>query len=146
MEFSDNGCLSPGIHYMTWEDFYDLFSFSPKRKIFLAGLEHAIDILRQCGCTVIYIDGSFVTEKLEPNDYDACWDGDWDIVSKNMLKLEPIFVDPIDLSTGRKKQKLKYQGEIFPSFFIADKGITYLDFFQQIRFSTIKKGIVAINL
>lgn len=146
MDFLDNGCLPHGIHEMTWEEFYDRFSFSPKRKFLLEGLERAIDTLRQCECTVIYIDGSFVTQKLEPNDYDACWEGDCDIVCLNMLKLEPLFIDLADLSTGRKGQKSKYKGEIFPSFIEADKGISYLDFFQQIRFSTDKKGIVAIKL
>ena len=73
MNFSENGCLVSGIHFMTWGDFYDQFSFSPRRKILIEGLGRAIDKLRHCGCSVIYIDGSFVTEKLEPNDYDACW-------------------------------------------------------------------------
>lgn len=146
MEFSDNGCLVPGVHDMTWEEFYNQFSFSPRRKILLVGLKSAIDILKKCECTVLYIDGSFVTDKLEPNDYDACWDGDWDNVSMNMLKLEPIFIDETDLSTGRIGQKNKYKGEIFPSFFYADKGISYLEFFQQISFLPDKKGIVAIKL
>ena len=147
MDFLDNGCLVPGIHFMTWDDFYDQFNFSPKRKILLEGLEGAIDIFRQCGCTIIYIDGSFVTQKLEPNDYDACWEGDWDLVTINLARLEPVFIDFVDLSTGRKKQKLKYGGEIFPAEFSADSmGTSYLDFFQQIRFSSNKKGIVAIKL
>ena len=144
MEFLDNGCLSPGIHVMQWVDFLDQFSFSPKRKILLEGLERAVDILRQCGCTVIYIDGSFVTNKLEPNDYDACWEGELGLVVPNMKIIEPIF---LDLSDGRKKQKLKYKGEVFPAEIPADSlGTSYLDFFQQIRFSTDKKGIVAIKL
>lgn len=63
-----------------------------------------------------------------------------------MLKFEPLFIDFDDLSTGRKGQKSKYKGEIFPWFIEADKGISYLDFFQQIRFSSDKKGIVAIKL
>jgi hypothetical protein len=144
MDFLDNGCLSLGIHNMTWVDFFDQFSFSPKRKVLLAGLERAIDVLRKCGCTVIYIDGSFVTEKLEPNDYDACWEGDFAIVCTNMQSIEPVF---LDLSNGRKKQKLKYKGEIFPAEIPADLlGTLYIEFFQQIRFTTDKKGIVAIKL
>lgn len=147
MDFLNNGCLVPGVHFMTWDVFYDQFNFSPKRKILLAGLERAIDVFRQCGCVVIYIDGSFVTQKLEPNDYDACWEGDWDFVTMNLARLEPLFIDFVDLSTGRKKQKLKYNGEIFPAEFSADSiGTSYLDFFQQIRFSSGKKGIVAIKL
>lgn len=144
MEFLDNGYLPQGVHQMTWAEFYNVFNFSPKRKVLLAGLEKAIDILRQCGCTAIYINGSFVTEKLEPNDYDACWEGDMESVCSKLSKIEPVFLDFTD---GRKNQKLKYNGEIFPSIIPADPtGISYLDFFQQIRFSKFKKGIVLINL
>jgi hypothetical protein len=28
--------------------------------------------LRAAGCRTIYINGSFVTDKLNPNDFDAC--------------------------------------------------------------------------
>jgi hypothetical protein len=144
MDFLNNGCLAPGVYNMTWVEFYHQFSYSPKRKILLEGLEKAIEVLRQFGCTLIYIDGSYVTQKLEPNDYDACWDGDFDVVCTNMLKLEPIF---LDFSNGRKNQKLEYKGEIFPAGLVADAiGTLYLDFFQQIRFSKEKKGIVAIKL
>jgi len=144
MDFLDNGCLPHGIHNMTWEEFYDQFSFSPKRKILLEGLEKTIDVLRQCGCMVIYVDGSFVTNKLEPNDYDACWEGDMEIVVSNLQVIEPVF---LDFTNGRKNQKLKYKGEVFPAEIPADSiGTSYLDFFQQIRFSTDKKGIVAIKL
>ena len=144
MEFLDNGCLVPGVHYMSWEDFYDQFSFSPKRKNLLVGLESAIEMLKQCGCSVLFIDGSFVTEKLEPNDYDACWDGDIGMVVSNMQVMEPLF---LDFSDGREKQKFKYKGEVFPARIFADsKGTSYLEFFQQISFSTDKKGIVAIKL
>lgn len=121
-----------------------LFSFSPKRKILLSGLEKAIKMLKQCGCPILYINGSFVTEKLEPNDYDACWDGDFTAVILNMKKLEPLF---LDFSNGRKRQKHKYKGEVFPSELSADSsGTLYLEFFQQFRFSIEKKGIVAIKL
>jgi len=144
MDFLDNGYLPHGIHNMTWEEFYDQFSFSPKRKILLEGLEKTIDVLRQCGCMVIYVDGSFVTNKLEPNDYDACWEGDMEIVVSNLQVIEPVF---LDFTNGRKNQKLKYKGEVFPAEIPADSiGTSYLDFFQQIRFSTDKKGIVAIKL
>ena len=36
----------------------------------------ALEVLHRAGCSKVYIDGSFVTVKLEPGDYDACWDID----------------------------------------------------------------------
>lgn len=148
MRFTNEDYYLPeGIHEMTWDVFYELFSFSPKRKSLLDGLKQAIETLQKCGCSVIYIDGSFVTQKLEPNDYDACWDGDWELVFRNMSEIEPLFIDLKDLSSGRLGQKQKYKGEIFPSRFKADsKGTLYIDFFQQISDRNLKKGIVAIKL
>ena len=32
--------------------------------------------LKAAGCRTIYINGSFVTTKAEPGDFDACWDKD----------------------------------------------------------------------
>ncbi len=144
MEFEDNGCLPAGIHPMTWVDFYEKFSFSPKRKALLVGLQNAITALKQCGCTSIFIDGSFVTNKLEPNDYDACWEGDFNSIYHKMNELEPVF---LEVRNPRKLQKEKYFGEFLHVTDIADsKGMCYLEFFQQIRYTTDKKGIVKINL
>jgi hypothetical protein len=30
--------------------------------------------LKAAGCRTIYIDGSFVTSKQKPGDFDACWE------------------------------------------------------------------------
>ena len=48
----------------------------------------------------MYIDGSFVTVKLEPRDYDACWDID----GVNVEALDSVF---LDFSKGRRAQKRK---------------------------------------
>jgi hypothetical protein len=147
MVFLDNGCLHPGIHEMTWDEFCANFNFSPKRKWLLEGLEEAIIDLKRCGCSVIYIDGSFVTNKLEPGDFDACWgcEVDQNIIVQNMNNLAPVL---LQLSPPRTFQKYKYRGEILPSLAYADsKGlITYINFFQQVKNSKEKKGIVSIKL
>lgn len=48
--------------------------FSKRRRELLSGLRSALRALRTAGCHQLYIDGSFVTAKGEPGDYDACWD------------------------------------------------------------------------
>ena len=40
----------------------------------MAGLRAALIDLRNAGCRIAYIDGSFVTDKEFPGDYDGCWD------------------------------------------------------------------------
>ena len=38
------------------------------------GLRAALVNLKGAGCQTAYINGSFVTRKELPNDYDACWE------------------------------------------------------------------------
>ena len=61
----------------------------------------------EAGCRTVYIDGSFVTSKSEPGDYDACWDID----GVNVEALDLVF---LDFSGRRAAQKRKYFGEFFP--------------------------------
>jgi len=68
----------------------------------------ALATLNRAGCSTVYIDGSFVTVKLEPGDYDACWDID----GVNVEALDAVF---LDFSKGRMAQKRKYFGEFFPA-------------------------------
>jgi hypothetical protein len=139
MKLNEDGLLDAGIHEMEWYAFYDFFSFSPKRKRLLEGLKKVIDILQATGCTAIYIDGSFVSAKLEPGDWDACFDC-CPVKIPDLLIQYPLF--------DRKKQKKLYGGELFSAFVAADEyGTIYLDFFQQQKENSAKKkGIIKINL
>jgi hypothetical protein len=138
-EFNPDGNLPPGVHWATWQEFANRFGTTPRRQQLLKGLKFAIDSLSKAGCQLVYVDGSFVTEKENPNDFDGCWD---------IKGVDPKLLDPILLNfdNKREKQKAKYQGELFPASSIADgAGKTYLDFFQIDRNGN-PKGIVAINL
>ena len=138
IKFNDQGLLDPGIHPMTWKEFYDLFSANSKRrKELMEGLGKVVTILREIGAMRIYIDGSFVTQKLEPNDWDACFDGSIPVVN-NLLCKHPF--------NSRKTQKELYKGELFYAYDEADEfGHTYLEFFQQKKEnSAIKKGIIEL--
>ena len=87
-----------------------------------------------------WLNGSFVTTKEEPNDFDACWDE---------TGVDPEALDPVLLTFDRERaaQKAKYMGELFPSTTIANLGgWSFLDFFQTDRETGRRKGIVAIDL
>ena len=106
----------------------------------LEGIRAALENLKNAGCQVAYIDGSFVTGKLYPKDFDACWDEDG---------VDPTVLDPVLLrfEVGMVAQKEKYFGELYPAQSIADGcGRTYLEFFQTESFTETPKGIVAIDL
>ena len=88
----------------------------------------------------MYIDGSFVTNKEIPNDFDACWEE---------AGVAPELLDPVLLrfDAGRAAQKSRYLGELFPASVGATaEGISFLEFFQTDRETGRIKGIVAVDL
>ena len=104
------------------------------------GLRAALENLKRAGCRTVYVNGSFVTNKYVPNDYDACWEE---------AGVEPETLDSVLLTfdPGRVTQKAKYLGELFPASIIADSdGLSFLDFFQTDKDTGTPKGIVAIDL
>ena len=139
-KFESDGNLPPGVHWATWEEFCDRFGTTPWRHRLLVGLRAALENLRSAGCLTIYVDGSFVSSKSAPDDFDACW--------------EETGVDPDKLDSvlktfaGRRAaQKAKYGGELFPATMAAGRGGgTFLDFFQTCKETGARKGIVALDL
>lgn len=141
--FDVDGNLPIGIHLVRWDQFSATFGSSPQRIRLLSGLEAAIVSLRDAGCKRLYVDGSFVTTKVVPNDYDVAWEPAG--VDLQRLKLiEPVF---FDFRNFRAAQKAKYFGEFFPSSAAADPvGNTFLEFFQIDKNTGSAKGIVALDL
>ena len=138
--FTEAGLLPPGVHWATWEEIADRFGGNKRRQELLAGLREALENLRDAGCQTVYINGSFVTDKEEPGDFDGCWDEQG---------VNPDTLDPVLLTfdLGRATQKAKYLGELFPSTAVAgDGGASFLDFFQTDKDTGEPKGIIAIDL
>ena len=52
----------------------DRFGETPWRLELLEGLMKALVALKDAGCHRAYIDGSFVTTKEIPGDFDGCWE------------------------------------------------------------------------
>ncbi|MCY4527862.1 MAG: hypothetical protein OXD46_02370 [Chloroflexi bacterium] len=106
----------------------------------MEGFRTAIENLKSAGCQTVYLNGSFVTSKTHPNDYDACWEE---------AGVDPTALDPVLLTfdAGRAAQKAKYMGEFFPASIIADiDGMSFLEFFQMDKETGRPKGIIAIDL
>lgn len=106
----------------------------------LDGLLDALSALRAAGCACAYIDGSFVTTKESPGDFDGCWEAsgvDAGLLDRVLL----------DFSHPRAAQKAKFGGELFIANSAADPaGRAFLDFFQTDKTTGERKGIVAIDL
>ena len=131
--------LPPGLHEASLDEVESVFGGSVWRKTLCDGFRRGCDDLRLAGCRCVYLDGSFVTEKPTPGDYDACWDPAG--VDLNML--HPVLKD---FSDQRRRQKLKYRGEFFPSPSLADGTRTFLEFFAVEKTTGRPKGLVLVRL
>lgn len=139
-QFDENGNLPPGVHWAEWEEFIERFGNNERRLLLIQGLQMAMERLKAAGCRTIYINGSFVTTKPKPGDFDACYDDE--TVDKNYLRIHaPRLLNHYD----RAAQKAKYKGEIFPSNQPIGNYGDNSDFFQRDRQKN-KKGIIAIDL
>ena len=74
------GCyqLPLGIHVATWAELVERFGNNERRREILASLLRALQALKAAGCRRVYVDGSFVTSKEGPGDFDGCWDHEGD--------------------------------------------------------------------
>jgi hypothetical protein len=138
--FNEAGRLPPGIHWVAWRDLASSLGFTPRRVHLLSGLKEAIRLLKRAGCRTIYVDGSFVTKKPQPMDFDACWAID----GVDPDRLDSVF---LDFSDARAAQKARFGGEFFPADLSEGMtGKTFLEFFQTDKETGAPKGIVALDL
>lgn len=138
--FDTRGVLPPGVHLANWDEVAARYGATMWRRQLLAGLREALSCLSAAGCTRAYLDGSFVTAKAVPGDFDACWDE---------AGVDPDLLDPVffDFANRRARQKAKYGGELFPASQTADRnGASFVGFFQRDKETGDPKGIVAIDL
>ena len=69
--FDDNGYLPPGIHVATLDEVAARFGQDSEiRKAEMESVRWLIAIAWQAGVERIILNGSFVTDVLEPNDVD----------------------------------------------------------------------------
>ena len=126
--------LPPGFHNATLEEVESRFATSEHRKRLFSGFKEGILALRKAGCRKIFLDGSFITDKAIPNDFDVCWED----IGIDDTKLDPVFTD---FSNRRKKQKDRFHGEFFPTGIMADGVHSFLDFFKLINIQGLLKEL-----
>jgi hypothetical protein len=121
-----------------WAEIPARFGKNSHRGVLLDGLRRALINLAGAGCRIVLLDGSFVSEKEFPQDYDGAWEPQG---------VDPNLLDPVllDFSNRRAAMKAKYAGELFPASLEATAGILYRDYFQRDR-SGVAKGVLLIEL
>lgn len=135
---SANGELPPGEHQATVDEIEITFgSTSARRKDLMQGLREGIHNFEKSGVWTIWIDGSFITDKNEPNDIDGCWEY---TSAVDIVKLDPVFL------ANRIDMKKKYGLDFFISNFIeTGSGLPFPKFFQINRDGD-PKGIIVVKL
>ena len=141
-DFSENGCLPEGVHSATVEEFRERFSYfdvSDQRLRVYRGLRELLDEARKSGIVRrVILAGSFVTNKAEPNDFDA------------ILVLDPVVVNqtlrPREYNlVSRKMARRAYGGDVLSAVDGSAALEKYLKFFQTNRAGE-PVGVVEIAL
>ena len=132
------GYLPPGVHEALWSDVAARFAGNAHRVRLMVGLLSACRNLAAAGCRELLLNGSFVTAKSLPGDYD----GAWETAGVDPDRLDPVL---LDFSNRRAAMKEKYLGDLFPASALAAPGVLYRDFFKRDR-SGVEKGVVLIAL
>lgn len=94
-------------------------------------------LLAVAGCARVWLNGSFVTTKEEPGDFDVAWDS----AGVDLGRLDPVF---FEFAEHRKAQKQRFGGELLPNVVEPVSGLVLADFFQYER-DAGRKGIVVID-
>ena len=134
----ESGVLPDGEHTATLNEVSAVFGRGDQRATLLRGLAKACQALGASGCHRVWLDGSFVTAKVNPGDYDACWDPDG---------VDPALLDPVLLDwspQGRLTMKAKYLGDLFIAGVEVRTGLPFVDFFRKDR-DGAPKGIVVLD-
>ena len=132
--------LPPGVHIASLSEVESVFAYNQHRRDLYGGLIDATVVLAKAGCRCLLLDGSYVSAKPLPGDYDVCWEPAGVIFEK----LDPIFDD---FDNGRANQKARFKGEFFPATMVAlDIGAAFSEFFQVDRFTGNRKGILSISI
>ena len=143
LEYDEFGNLGHRIFEMSWEEFKELFGYNEKRRWLLEGMELAISDFKKIGCKAFYADGSLVTSKEEPGDYDICWDDTGMELLKAWQKCPELF----DIGRNGQKIKDRYRGDVVPANNCPDpdSGINFVAYFMKDQ-EDRKKGIIRVEI
>jgi len=100
INFTNEGNLENDLT-LQFGEFVEFFGYNSEREIKIINLVTIANKLKQIGCRVMYIFGSFATIKEFPNDIDVCFDVsniEEEIVERNYANL----FDKYELARFRK--------------------------------------------
>jgi hypothetical protein len=140
------GYLPVGIHLAHWTEFESCYDVTPRRHTLIRGLQLALDEFRLAGCLQVYVGGSFLTSKPDPNDIDCCFDYAHDL---DWPRLHAAGL--LNTANDCAAQRVRYSCEFhFANMAISMFGplqvpITFLEFYQR-NADGDPIGILALDL
>src|SRR5687768_3134130 len=92
LSFNSSGHLHRTVE-LTLAEFEQHFVYNALRKEIFKNAIRFLKIFGSCGCSAVYIGGSFVSTKKNPGDIDLCFD--FSTIDDNKLKKDfPEFYGP----------------------------------------------------
>ena len=135
----DTGRLPPGEHVASWDEVVERFGWNERRRRLLDGLATRSPCLVEAGCRRVWLNGSFVTAKDEPGDFDACWaipTMSISTPSTHCCWTSPTVAEPRRTGSAASSSRTSSKPR---------SGLSFAEFFQNER-DTSRKGIVVIDL
>lgn len=141
-EFNESGLLREGIHRATADEFrvrFAIFDRSDRRLRIFEQVERLLDEAAKSGIVKrIFVGGSFVTAKPEPNDFDVVLVFDASILERDLRPFEYNLL-------SRKMACRLFGGDVMPALDGSAALDEYLEFFQTTRDGR-RVGMVEIEL
>lgn len=141
-KFGRNDLLPPGEHEASWAEVKKRFGTNPQRRELLEGLREMCLVVRLAGIKRLFLDGSFVTRKNIPGDYDCYYLNEGDVMNR-LNELDEVL---LDFSNERLAMKAKYKGEIWPHDWFGIRPQLIKDFFQEDKHTHEPKGIIVLDV
>ena len=140
-KFNESGFLPEGVWDCTIDEFisrFAVFTRSDQRLRLFGKLQQLLSEISKIDfiCEII-IDGSYVTDKDEPNDIDIVFS-----LNEEIAEIELPFW--ISNTLDANKLSRKYQFDVKIVIFKSATYFEYLDFFQNVRQSKVRKGVVRL--
>lgn len=141
---NEDGLLPAGVHDCTLEEIgacFGRFVVSERRMRLFAKLRELIEEERRAGLAVaVIVDGSFVTDKPEPGDIDLV------IVLPSAYNRATEVPPFLYNATSARVLRRRYSFDVFVLDEAEPDYGAKLDFFQRVKLSTARKGVLRIKL
>lgn len=136
LSFNSNGHLHNTVE-LTLAELEQHFGTNEWRKVRIKNALIFLEIFSVCGCQTVYIGGSFISTKINPDDIDLCFD----LQNVDYNKLGEVFPDFLDFNKiGEIRRNFKCHILHFDK-----NNLQYLRMLEKDKNGN-QKGLVKINL